>query len=132
MKQMRDIAQFVYGCFYYMTFGKNFRHFRAAFGASLAITLYLSAVLVFTSLYLKLYLIMSALIFSVALFSFIVLCSFFLDKHFSKRAFYVGAIARFDNKSRVFKRVCGLVGGLLFFGSSGALLYSFLAFAHKT
>ena len=128
---MKVLIEYLYCCFYYLIVVKNFRHVRATFAISISITLYILAICIYVSLYVELYKRISALIFFGLVLGFGVACFYFLDGRFGKRDFYSHAIQRMDSKSTSSKRICGLIGGLLFIASWAAVIFSFLAFGHR-
>lgn len=128
---MKNVVEYLYCCFYYLIVVKNFRHVRAAFAISISITLYILAIFIYVSLYVKLYNSISPLLFFVILFGLGIGCFYFLDRRFGKRDFYSNAIRKMDSKSASSKRICGLTGGVLFIASWASVIFSFLAFGHK-
>jgi len=126
---MKNIIEYLYCCFYCMVVAKNFRHARAAFLTSVAITLYSTAIVFGIVFYFKIYNYINPLYFSISLFALMISFIYFLNKKFGNRSFYTEAIKKIELVSKIF---LGLAGVILFLGSAAALIYSFLAFAHRT
>ena len=114
-----------------MILARHFRHVRAAFAFSISITIYLLAIINYMSLLSKLYTRINATTLFVGGIILGLSSFYFFDKKFSNRNFYINAVTLMEQKGRSFKIFSGIVGFILTIGAWVAVIYSFLAFAHK-
>jgi len=125
---MRELLYYWYCCFYYVTIGRKLKHFRAAFGASITISILFIALINLVVFGLKLHLHLAVGLIMGIEFALAIGLGFYMDKLFSQRTFYMEALSVIEKQSNKRKMYFGVVGGLLLVGCWGALIMSFLIF----